>query len=129
MLLGVHFPFPQIDLITFYTLQVVTVLANMSGIDTCCSEIVENHGIEALIQFLYEREPQYGSEAEMAACERLHQKSAIALTRLCKDQDTCQAVLDLQGDSFKFLFYFFLDPWLIIIVITYMWHVHYTTLI
>ena len=75
----------------------VTVLANMAGVDSCWCEIVNNHGIEVLVRFLYEPEPQFGSEAELAACERLHQKSAIALTRLCKDEDTCQTVLDLQG--------------------------------
>ena len=75
----------------------VTVLANMAGVEACCSEIIDNHGIEVLVRFLYEPKPQFGSEAELAACERLHQKSAIALTRLCRDEDSCQTVLDLQG--------------------------------
>ena len=72
----------------------------MSGTDSCCGEIVSNHGIELLVRFLCESEPQFGSEAELAACERLHQKSAIALTRLCKDEHSCQSVLDFQGESF-----------------------------
>ena len=76
----------------------MTVLANMAGLESCWSEIVDNHGIELLVRFLYESEPQFGSEAELVACERLHQKSAIALTRLCKDEDSCQTVLDLQGN-------------------------------
>ncbi len=77
--------------------QVATVLANMAGVESCSGHIVENHGVEVLVRFLQEPEPQFGSEAELAACERLHQKSAIALARLCKDEDSCQTVMDLQG--------------------------------
>ena len=75
----------------------MTVLANIGGVENCCSEIVENGGLEILVRFLCEPQPQFGSEAELAACERLHQKSAIALTRLCRDENSCQRVQDSQG--------------------------------
>ncbi len=78
-------------------------MANMAGIETCCADIVDNHGVELLVRFLYESQPQFGSEAELAACERLLQKSAIALTRLCRQEDVCQIAIDIQGKDLMFI--------------------------
>ncbi|ELT97127.1 hypothetical protein CAPTEDRAFT_182206 [Capitella teleta] len=79
--------------------QVATVLANMAAIEVCCVEITENSGAELLIHFLFEGPSEEGTATEAQACERVQQKAAIALTRLCKDPEVAQTMLDLQGMS------------------------------
>lgn len=75
--------------------QVVTVLANMAAIECCCSEIIDNHGIELLVQFLHEAPLEGTRKCELATVERVQQKAAIALTRLCRDTEVAQSVVDL----------------------------------
>jgi len=76
---------------------VATVLANMSGLESCTSDIIDNHGVELLVHFLHERPCEAGTEAELAACERVQQKSAIAITRLSKEKDVADTIVQLDG--------------------------------
>ena len=77
--------------------QVVTVLANMAAVECCCSEITDNHGIELLVQFLHETPLEGARKCELATAERVQQKAAIALTRLCRDTEVAQSVVDVNG--------------------------------
>jgi len=61
------------------------------------NDIVASSGIPLLITYLQQRSSECKQEAEVAACERLQQKAAIALTRLCKDSTTAQIIVDQQG--------------------------------
>ena len=79
--------------------QVVTVLANMAAVETCFPDIATNDGLDLLVQFLYQRPPKYGTEAEIAACERVQQKAAIALTRLSREARNAQIVVELDGET------------------------------
>ncbi|XP_063802545.1 protein inscuteable homolog isoform X2 [Pseudophryne corroboree] len=72
--------------------QIVTILANLSILDQSAWEILEEHGVEMLIAMLSEK-PLTGSLAEVSACERVLQKSAVALARLCRDPDIAQAAI------------------------------------
>ncbi|XP_046378555.2 protein inscuteable homolog [Haliotis rufescens] len=77
--------------------QIATVLANMAAVITCQSGIAENSGIELLVQFLHERPSSYRNTAEVAACERVQQKAAIALTRLCREERYARSIVKLNG--------------------------------
>lgn len=77
--------------------QIATVLANMATKSSSRGDIITYNGIPLLINYLQQRPSQYKQETEIAACERLQQKAAIALTRLCKDELTAQVIVDLQG--------------------------------
>ena len=62
------------------------VLANMAANAQCRSDVVENGGLPLLLRFLEAKaptEPKARPEdfAQMAATERVQQKSAIALSR------------------------------------------------
>ncbi|NWS87667.1 INSC protein, partial [Toxostoma redivivum] len=74
--------------------QVVTILANMSVLDQCASEILQGNGIPLLLELLSERCCS-GSAAEAAACERVQQKSAVTLARLCRDPAVAEAAAKL----------------------------------
>ena len=87
----------DISITTMLLLQVATVLANMSGLESCTTDIVDNHGVELLVHFLHERPADAGTDAELAACERVQQKSAIAITRLSKDKSVADTVVQLGG--------------------------------
>ncbi|KAL4233063.1 hypothetical protein ACF0H5_007749 [Mactra antiquata] len=77
--------------------QIATVLANMATTGSSRRDIIIYNGIPLLITYLQQQPSQYKQEAEISACERLQQKAAIALTRLCKDENTAQVIVDLQG--------------------------------
>ncbi|XP_041352580.1 protein inscuteable homolog [Gigantopelta aegis] len=77
--------------------QVATILANMAAVNSCLVGLTDNQGIELLVSFLKESPSLCASEAEMAACERVQQKSAIALTRLCREESYAQRIIDLEG--------------------------------
>lgn len=78
----------------------MTVLANMAQSSSCFDEIADNDGLSLLISFLNiePRAPDL-TEAELSACERVHQKSAIALTRLAKHPDYAHNIVS-QGGAF-----------------------------
>ena len=69
----------------------------MAQSTSCFAEIVENDGLSLLVAFLNIRPTAKLTEAELAACERVHQKSAIALTRLAKDADNAAAIVSKGG--------------------------------
>ncbi|WAR07807.1 INSC-like protein, partial [Mya arenaria] len=77
--------------------QIATVLANMATTELSRRDIVAYNGIPLLINFLQQRPAGCKQDAEIAACERLQQKAAIALTRLCRDEMTAQIIVELQG--------------------------------
>uniref|UniRef100_UPI00398F15C8 protein inscuteable homolog n=1 Tax=Pristiophorus japonicus TaxID=55135 RepID=UPI00398F15C8 len=64
--------------------QVVTILANMAVLDQCASEMIQENGVELLLEFLHEKTPP-GISAEGAALERVLQKSAVTLARLSRE--------------------------------------------
>lgn len=74
------------------------MLANMAAIEACCLEITDYSGTELLVNFLHEEIPEGAEEAELSACERIQQKAAIALTRLAKDPEIAQIIVDMQGE-------------------------------
>lgn len=82
-----------------FSLQIVTVLANMAQSTSCFAEIVDNDGLSLLLTFLNIRPSAKLTEAELSACERVHQKSAIALTRLAKDSGSAKAIVAKGGKT------------------------------
>ncbi|XP_040415211.1 protein inscuteable homolog isoform X5 [Cygnus olor] len=74
--------------------KVVTILANMSVLDQCASEIIQGNGIQLLMEMLFERSSS-GNTAEVAACERVQQKSAVTLARLSRDPEVADAAVKL----------------------------------
>ncbi|XP_072279085.1 protein inscuteable homolog [Pyxicephalus adspersus] len=73
--------------------QVVTILANLSILDPCAEEILQENGVELLVQMLSEK-PISGSLAEISACERVLQKSAITLARLGRHTNIAEAAIN-----------------------------------
>ena len=67
------------------------------------NEIVSSGGLKLLVEFLYVEQPDpirlkgAALSMEQAACERMHQKVAIALTRLSKNQGNAHELLKLKG--------------------------------
>ncbi|XP_044537746.1 protein inscuteable homolog [Gracilinanus agilis] len=80
-----------------YTLApnyIVTILANMSVLEQCASDIIQEDGLQLLMGMLSEK-PLSGSPAEVAACERVQQKAAVTLTRLSRDADVAREAIRL----------------------------------
>ncbi|XP_022110014.1 protein inscuteable homolog isoform X2 [Acanthaster planci] len=99
--------------------QVATILANMAVTDQCRKEIIVSGGTELLVDFLHTRalvptssskkmSPKgsrlsggsSGSDQQLvmsSSCEKVHQKGAIALARLARDQDSAELILDLEA--------------------------------
>lgn len=69
----------------------------MAQSSSCFSEIVDNDGLSLLLNFLKIVPTSSLSPAELAACERVHQKSAIALTRLAKDAENAKEIVKSGG--------------------------------
>ncbi|XP_049579672.1 protein inscuteable homolog [Syngnathus scovelli] len=76
--------------------QVVTILANLSVLEQCASEVLQEQGVERLLLLLGER-PSSSSPSEGAACERVQQKAAVTLARLSRDSDVAQAAIQLKA--------------------------------
>lgn len=77
--------------------QVATVLANMSSLPEGRQDVIDSGGLVVLLSFLKVTPSTAGSKAELAACERVQQKSSIALSRLCSDAAVSEQVIALQG--------------------------------
>ncbi|ESO89346.1 hypothetical protein LOTGIDRAFT_106497, partial [Lottia gigantea] len=77
--------------------QIATILANMAAIDEYHGCISEPGGVCLLVDLLSISPTNYHTEAELAACERVLQKAAIALTRLCREEKNAQAIADSNG--------------------------------
>ncbi|XP_013980154.2 protein inscuteable homolog isoform X2 [Salmo salar] len=76
--------------------QVVTILANLSVLEQSSSEVLQEKGIERLLQLLGEK-PSSSSPSEGAACERVQQKAAVTLARLSRDPDVAQTAIQLRA--------------------------------
>ncbi|XP_068595648.1 protein inscuteable homolog [Brachionichthys hirsutus] len=76
--------------------QVVTVLANLSVLEQCASEVLQEQGIERLLLLLGQK-PSSPSPSEGAACERVQQKAAVTLARLSRDPDVAQTAIQLKA--------------------------------
>ncbi|XP_038071914.1 protein inscuteable homolog isoform X2 [Patiria miniata] len=100
--------------------QVATILANMAVTDQCRKEIMVSGGTELLVDFLHTRALVHPSSAKKglkgsglsggcsgsggkqdvvmsSSCEKVHQKAAIALARLARDQDSAELILELDA--------------------------------
>uniref|UniRef100_A0A3B4WL63 INSC spindle orientation adaptor protein n=1 Tax=Seriola lalandi dorsalis TaxID=1841481 RepID=A0A3B4WL63_SERLL len=76
--------------------QVVTILANLSVLEQCASEVLQEQGVERLLLLLGEK-PSSSSPSEGAACERVQQKAAVTLARLSRDPDVAQTAIQLKA--------------------------------
>ncbi|XP_061532461.1 protein inscuteable homolog [Phycodurus eques] len=76
--------------------QVVTILANLSVLEQCASEVLQEQGVERLLLLLGER-PSSSSPSEGAACERVQQKAAVTLARLSRDGEVAQTAIQLKA--------------------------------
>ncbi|XP_077452890.1 protein inscuteable homolog [Stigmatopora argus] len=76
--------------------QVVTILANLSVLEQCASEVLHEEGVERLLLLLSER-PSSSSPSEGAACERVQQKAAVTLARLSRDTDLAKSAIQLKA--------------------------------
>ncbi|KFM76996.1 Protein inscuteable-like protein, partial [Stegodyphus mimosarum] len=77
--------------------QVATVLANMAAKEEYRDSLSSGGSLVLLLCFLQLR-PSVGHGApQLAACERIQQKAAIALARLCSNPDTSNIVAEMQG--------------------------------
>ncbi|GFN84627.1 inscuteable-like protein [Plakobranchus ocellatus] len=77
--------------------QVATVLANMAAVSGCQEGIRCCGGLDLLVSFLYQKPCLMSSAAERSACERVQQKAAIALMRLCQDTRLTYKVIRQKG--------------------------------
>ncbi|ETE68806.1 Protein inscuteable-like protein, partial [Ophiophagus hannah] len=75
-------------------LEIVTVLANLSVLDQCASEIIQQNGIQVLMEMLSEKAP-FGNSPERAACEQVQQKAAVTLARLSRDPEIANSAIKL----------------------------------
>ncbi|CAG05618.1 unnamed protein product, partial [Tetraodon nigroviridis] len=75
---------------------VVTILANLSVLEQCASEVLQEQGIERLLLLLAEK-PSSSSPSEGAACERVQQKAAVTLARLSRDYEVAQTAIQLKA--------------------------------
>ncbi|XP_048014505.1 protein inscuteable homolog [Megalobrama amblycephala] len=76
--------------------QVVTILANLSVLEQCTADVLEEKGIEQLLVLLNEK-PSSSSPSEGAACERVQQKAAVTLARLSRDPLVAQTAIQLRA--------------------------------
>eukprot|EP00096_Caligus_rogercresseyi_P012605 TRINITY_DN5333_c0_g1_i2.p1 TRINITY_DN5333_c0_g1~~TRINITY_DN5333_c0_g1_i2.p1 ORF type:complete len:347 (-),score=102.58 TRINITY_DN5333_c0_g1_i2:109-1149(-) len=81
--------------------QVAAVLANMANSEPCRTELSQQGAIPILLEFLGASPPEepLSSEdyAQMAATQRVQQKSAIAISRMCSHPGSVEEVLRLNG--------------------------------
>lgn len=69
----------------------------MAAIPACQVDIRQHGGVELLIRFLCERPFSVAGPAELAACEHVQQKAAIALSRLCCRGSQTEKIIQLRG--------------------------------
>ncbi|XP_049766335.1 protein inscuteable homolog [Schistocerca cancellata] len=77
--------------------QTATLLANVAAVPETRHSLASQGATLALVCFLQVRSCPLQTGAEITAAERLQQKSAIALSRLCTDKAVAQEIVDLQG--------------------------------
>ena len=86
--------------LNFNIFKITTVLANMTMIENCRKQIAELNGIDLLVDFLNENILSYDNSSdclELSAFGRVLQKSAIAISRFCKETKYCAAFVELNG--------------------------------
>nr|XP_035954524.1 protein inscuteable homolog isoform X2 [Halichoerus grypus] len=74
--------------------QIVTILANLSVLEQCASDIIQENGVQLIMGMLSEK-PRSGTPAEVAACERVQQKAAVTLARLSRDPEVAREAVRL----------------------------------
>lgn len=77
--------------------QAAGLLANMAAVPEARTHLIEHRAVVALLCFLQVRHSPLQHVAEISAAERLQHKSAIALSRMCTDQEVAAQVVELQG--------------------------------
>ncbi|XP_064098524.1 protein inscuteable homolog isoform X1 [Macrobrachium nipponense] len=77
--------------------QIATVLANLAGSRETAEEVVACGGVNILLGLLNTRPAPTHRLPEVATAERIQQKSAIALSRLCNDPDVAKVVAESGG--------------------------------
>lgn len=77
--------------------QVASILANMAVLESCQTEITQQNGIDLLLNYLHEDPASFRNSVEVAACERVLQKAAIALTRLSREERHAQLIAESAG--------------------------------
>ncbi|CAL4058863.1 unnamed protein product [Meganyctiphanes norvegica] len=85
------------DMSIFTQDQIATVLANLSGCRSAAKEVVEAGGVGCLLGLLQIKPAPTHRMAEVTTVERVQQKSAIALSRLCCEGTVAQKVVQLGG--------------------------------
>lgn len=91
-------------------LQVATVLANMAAKEEYRQDLCSGGGLVVLLCFLQLRPSMGHTPPQLAACERIQQKAAIALARLCTNAETSNIVADMQGRKEGFTCFRYTDP-------------------
>jgi hypothetical protein len=87
--------------------KMATILANMALYDTSRIDIFEFNGLTLLVEFLNEKPVEFFSDglnnsvvnsaavdSEISACERVQQKSAIAISRFSKESKYALTLMD-----------------------------------
>ncbi|KAG8190666.1 hypothetical protein JTE90_001275 [Oedothorax gibbosus] len=77
--------------------QVATVMANMAAKDEYRQDLSSGGSLMLLLGFLQLGPSPGQPQPQLAACERVQQKAAIALARLCTDPTTSNIVAKMQG--------------------------------
>ncbi|KAJ9578976.1 hypothetical protein L9F63_024915, partial [Diploptera punctata] len=77
--------------------QAATLIANMAAVPESRPHLADQRAVVALLCFLQIRHSPLQRAPEIAAAERVQQKSAIALSRLCSDPVVAAQVVELQG--------------------------------
>ncbi|XP_076348836.1 uncharacterized protein LOC143246267 [Tachypleus tridentatus] len=83
--------------LVFIREQVMTVISNMAASQDCGKEVIDSGAVELLIHFLQAQPPKSQSQAELAACERMQEKSAIVLAHLYTNKDTTAKIVQIKG--------------------------------
>lgn len=71
----------------------------MAAITGCQESIRYCGGLDLLVSFLHQKPCLLSSTAERSACERVQQKAAIALMRLCQDTRLTYSVIRQKGSA------------------------------
>lgn len=63
----------------------------------CRPSIINSNGISLCLELLNICPSNYKSAPEISACERVQQKAAIALTRMCRDEEVGKVIVSSSG--------------------------------
>ena len=73
------------------------MLANMVAVDVCRHSIINNNGISLCLELLNICPADFKLAPEISACERVQQKAAIALTRMCREEEIGKVIVSSEG--------------------------------